>query len=161
MQKNVKSKKIQTTIGIFLVAVFVASSVGANGSFSVIRSAFAGYGYSGGSEITPPAATTTSSKHHHHKKKKKKTSQTTVVKKVAQFKVFQTPANVRAYNTVSAIKKTNPSKFRALQNVFNRYTTVSGKLRVQPNAQTLASINMFRSYNGYSTYLNYVSKLKK
>jgi hypothetical protein len=42
-------------------------------------------------------------------------------------------------------------------NAFNKYNKVSAKLNLRPTA----AINMFRSYVGYSTYLNYANKLKK
>lgn len=204
--------KLQSFVGIFLVAIFVVSSVVVSKSdLSLIRTAIAGYG--GGIDVTnatnavvkaedtekqsdlnsaqvlvsalsDPAddAVKTSlqnrintlqkkidndradrnrEKKNHNKKSNKKSSQVTVQKKVAEFAIHNNAKDIASYRKVSAIKKANPAQFRNLQSVFNKYNKVGGKLKVQPSAQTVSAINMFRGYNGYSAYLNYVGKLKK
>jgi hypothetical protein len=149
MREIIKSKKFQTIAGILMVAAFAFTAAFADSSiFSLNRTASAGYG---------------SDNHHHHKKKKKKkkkTSQKTIQKKVAEFSYFNNSRSIAAYRTVSALKQNNPARFRALQQIFKKYNTVGGRLKVKPNAQTLNSINMFRSYEGYSMYLKYAAKLK-
>ena len=151
MQNNIGSKRTQTIVGVLFVAVFMFGSVAFGGDgLSLIRKASAGYGSDSGD-----------SGHHHHKKKKKKISQAKVLQKVNEFKGYNTPANISAYNRIVAIKKASPAKFRAMENVYQRYARVGGRLKVRPSVQTISAINMFKSYNGYATYLNYVAKLKK
>jgi|GEM_PF-6647432 len=145
-------KKIKSIVGVILVAVFMVSGL----ALAVnTNTASAGtYNYGG-----------TNSGHKHHKKhkkhKKKKASQATVRKKIAEFRGFNTPQSIAAYNRVSAIKKANPAQFRNLQRIFNQYNRVGGKLKVRPSVQTVSAINMFRSYNGYGMYVKYMGKLKK
>jgi len=141
--------KLQSFVGVFLVAVFVLSTVAVSKSdLSLVRIAAAGYGNDNGGN-------------HKKQKKHKKVSQVKVQKKIAEFKIHNNAKDIDSYRRVSAIKKSNPAQFKALQNVFNKYNKVGGKLKVQPSAQTVSAINMFRGYNGYSAYLNYVGKLKK
>jgi len=148
MQAKIKSTKWQTAIGIIIVAAFIVSTFAVAPSLSLNRIASAGYG---------------SSSHHKSKKKKKKTtsSQTTIQKKVNDFQPFNTVASISAYRTVAALRSSNPARFKALQNLFNRYYTVGGRLKVQPSPQTVAALNQYRSYTGYAAYLNYLGKLKK
>ena len=146
-----------------IVISIVASGTG----LSLIRTASAGYGSDNNdngshkSKAERRKEERKRNKKKNSKKNSKKVSQATVQKKVAEFSAFNAPQHQAAYRTVSSIKKANPAKFRAIENVFKKYNTVSGKLRVQPNSQTLSAINMYKSYKGYASYLNYTNKLKK
>jgi hypothetical protein len=146
-------KKIQSIVGVLLIAAFMVSGLVLTLDTNT-ASAATGCDYNGNN---------CDSTHHHKKKakKKKKTSQVTVQKKVAEFGVYNNARSISAYRTVSAIKKSNPARFRALQSIFNKYNTVGGRLKVRPTVQTVSAINLFRSYDGYSRYLSYVGKLKK
>lgn len=150
MREIIKSKKFQTIAGILMVAAFAFTTAFADSSlFSLNRTASAGYGSDSGHH-----------KKKKKKKKKKKTSQKTIQKKVAEFRYFNNPRSIAAYRTVSALKQNNPARFKALQQIFKKYNTAGGRLKVKPNVQTLNSINTYRSYEGYAMYLKYVAKLK-
>lgn len=161
MQSKMKSTKVQTIVGISLVAVFVISAVATSGSgLSLNRVASAGYGSNDNGQDHKSAAERKKAERKRNKKGNK-VSQKTVVAKVAEFKAYNAPQHQAAFRTVSNIKRVNPTRFRAIENVFKKYNTVSGRLRVQPSRQTLSVINQYRSYDGYSKYLNYANKLKK
>lgn len=158
MKKEIK--KQQVAVGAFMVAVFAITAIVASSSdLSLTRTASAGYGSDTGQRNRSEAARRREERARN--KKHHKSSQKTSEQKVEEFSGFNNPQAIEAYRTVSALKKTNPSRFRALEIIFNKYNKVGGRLRVQPSAQTVAAINQFRNYNGYSIYLNHLARLKK